>query len=153
MKFSLGWYGPKNQQNKTDKFLSFFGVMYVIGNSQKDKGKAFKKHVMKNIMPRGFDARIEEIQEKHRQDITDRDNQIQALEFRNEEERQSRQQQILILNEEHRQSIKEKERLMTSKNRHVARHGSFDNVLCFIKMLYYYYYYYYYLYFKFVQNS
>ena len=80
-----GWHGPKNQQNKTDKFLSFFGVMYVIVNSQKDKGKALKKHIMKDIVSRGFDAKIEKIQEKHRQAITDGDNQIQALLFRNEE--------------------------------------------------------------------
>ena len=33
-----GWSGPKNQQNKTDKFSSFFGVTYVILNSKKDKG-------------------------------------------------------------------------------------------------------------------
>ena len=74
-----GWHGPKNQQNKTDKFLSFFGVMYVIVNSQKDKGKALGKHILKDIVPRGFDEKTEEIQEKHRQAITDRDNQIKAL--------------------------------------------------------------------------
>ena len=27
---TTGWSGPKNHQNKTDKFLSLFGVMYVI---------------------------------------------------------------------------------------------------------------------------
>ena len=27
-----GWSGPKNQQNKTNKFLSVFGVMYIIVN-------------------------------------------------------------------------------------------------------------------------
>ena len=62
---SKGWYGPKDQQNKTDKFLSFFGVMYVIVNSRKDKGKALKEHILKDIVPRGFDARIEEIQGQH----------------------------------------------------------------------------------------
>ena len=60
-----GWHGPKNQQNKMDKFLSFFGVMYVIVNSQKDKGKVRGKHILKDTAPCGFDARIEEIQEKH----------------------------------------------------------------------------------------
>ena len=25
-----GWYGPRDQQNKMDKFLSFFGGMYVM---------------------------------------------------------------------------------------------------------------------------
>ena len=84
------WPGSKDQQNKTDKFLSVFGVMYVIVNSRKDKGKALKEHILKDIVPRGFDARIKEIQKKHRQaieekdvavglladDLQDRDNQI-----------------------------------------------------------------------------
>ena len=52
--------GPKDQQKKTDKFLSFFEVMYVIGNSRKDKSKALKKHILKDIVPCGVDARIEE---------------------------------------------------------------------------------------------
>ena len=70
--------------------------MYVIVKSKKDKDKALKKHVLKDIVPREFDTRIEEIQEKHRQAITDRDSQIQALEFRNEEH----QHIILKLNKE-----------------------------------------------------
>ena len=60
---------------------------------------------------------------------------VQALEFTNEEERQIHQQQILRLNEDHRQSIKEQEQEIDDliKNKHVARRGCFDNVLCFIK--------------------
>ena len=65
--------GPKDQQNKTDKFLSLFGVMYVIVNSQKDKGKALRKHILKDIALRGFDARIEEIQERHQRVIEEKD--------------------------------------------------------------------------------
>ena len=115
-----GWFGPNDQQNKMDRFLSFFGVMYVIVNSQKDKDKVLVKHISKDIVTRGLDARIEEIQEKYRQAVTDRDNQIQALEFRNEEH----QQKILKLNKEINDLI---------KNRYVLRRGYFDNVLCFIK--------------------
>ena len=63
------WSGPKDHQNKKDKFLSVFGVMYVIIKSQKDKGKALKKHILKDIVPRGFNAKIEEIQGKHRQTL------------------------------------------------------------------------------------
>ena len=53
----------------------------------------------------------------------------------NEEERQAHQQQILRLNEEHQQSLEEKEHKINNliANRHVARRGCFDNVLCFIK--------------------
>ena len=69
---TLDWFGPKYQQTKTDKFLSAFGVMYVIENSKKDKGKALKDHILKNIVPRGLDARIEEIQEKHQQAIEEK---------------------------------------------------------------------------------
>ena len=77
------WPRPKDQQNKTDKFLSVFGVTYVIVNSRKDKGKALRKHILKDIVPRRFDAKIE--------DLTSR---VQALEFTNEEERQAHQQAI-----------------------------------------------------------
>ena len=94
--------------------------MYVIVKSQKDKGKALKEHILKDIVPREFDAKIEGIQGKYRQAITDRDNQIKSLEFRNEEN----QQKILKLN-------KEIDDLF--KNRHAARRGCFDNMLCFIK--------------------
>ena len=53
---TLVWSGPKDQQNKTDKFPSFFGVIYVIVNSQKDNGKVLRKHILKDVVPRGFDA-------------------------------------------------------------------------------------------------
>ena len=60
------------------------------------------------------------MKEDNQQAITDRDNQIQALEFTNEEKRQK----SLRLNEEINNAI---------ANKHVARRGCFDNVLCFIK--------------------
>ena len=85
--------------------------MYVIVNFQKDKGKALKKHIMKDIVSRGFDAKIEKIQEKHRQAITDGENQIQALEFRNEEH----QQKILKLNKEIDDLIKKQARSPSRK--------------------------------------
>ena len=74
-----GWSGLKDQQNKTGKFLSVFGVMYIIVNSKKDKGKVLKKHILKDIVPRGFDTRFEEIQEKHRQAIEEKDAAIALL--------------------------------------------------------------------------
>ena len=52
-----------------DFFISLTGALYVVVNYQKDKGKALKKHILKDIAPRGGDVRIEEIQEKHRQAI------------------------------------------------------------------------------------
>ena len=74
-----GWSGPKDHQNKIDKFLSVFGVMYFIIKSQKDKGKVLKRHILKDIVPRGFDAKIEEIQGKHQQDIEEKDATIALL--------------------------------------------------------------------------
>ena len=74
-----GCPGPKDQQNKMDKFLSVFGVMHVIINSRNDKDKALKEHILKDIVPRGFDARIEEIQEKHQQTIEEKDVAIALL--------------------------------------------------------------------------
>ena len=72
-----------------------------------------KEHILRDIVPHGFDARIEEIQEKHRQaieekyaalallnDLRGRNNQIQALEFKNEDECQAHQQEILRFNED-----------------------------------------------------
>ena len=103
-----------------DIFISLTDPLYVVVNSRKDKSKALMKHILKDIAPRRFDAKIEEIQGKHQQAITDRDNQIKDLEFRNEDY----QQKILRLNKEIDNFI---------KNRHVARRGCFDNVLCFIK--------------------
>ena len=38
----------------------------------KEKGKVLKKHILKDIVSRGFDVRIEEIQEKHRQPIEEK---------------------------------------------------------------------------------
>ena len=73
------WPGPTDQQNKTDKFLSVYGVMYVIVNSRKYKGKGVNEHVLKDIVPRGFDARIKEIQGKHQQAIEDKDAAIALL--------------------------------------------------------------------------
>ena len=72
---TLVWSGPKDQQNKTDKLLSAFWVRHVIVNSKKDKGKALKEH----IVPRGFDAKIEGIQEKHRPAIEEKDATIALL--------------------------------------------------------------------------
>ena len=67
-----------------------------------------------------YQERYRKIQEEHQQAITCRDNQIQVLELTNEKH----QQKIWRLNEETNGLI---------GNRHVARRGYFDNVLCFIK--------------------
>ena len=90
MKFSLGkssyqpdaarCLGLDPKTNKIrHKFLSFFGVMYVIVNSKNDKGKGLKDHILKDIVPCRLDARIEEIQKKHQQAIKEKDVTIELL--------------------------------------------------------------------------
>ena len=56
---------PRKDAQDHDIFISLTGALYVIWNSRKGKGKALKKHILKDIVPRGFGARIKEIQEKH----------------------------------------------------------------------------------------
>ena len=80
------------------------------------------RHILKDIVPHGLDARLEEIEERHQRAIKEKDNQIQALEFTNGKH----QQKVLELNKEIDDLI---------ENRHIARRGCFDNVLCFIKKI------------------
>ena len=56
-----------------DKILSVFGVMYVIIIW------GLKDHILKDIIPRRFDAKIEEIQGKHRQAVEEKDTTIALL--------------------------------------------------------------------------
>ena len=118
---------PREDAQDHDIFISLTCTLYIIVNSRKDKGKALKEHILRDVIPHAFDARIEEIQGKHQQaieekvaELAQRVNQIKALEFRDEEH----QQKILRLNEEVDDLI---------ANRHVARRGCFHNVLCFSK--------------------
>lgn len=60
-----GQSGPKFQENKTDKFLSVYDIIYTITNSRKDKGNAPNEYILKDIVPRGINAKIAEFQEKH----------------------------------------------------------------------------------------
>ena len=46
-------------------FISLTGTLYVIVNPQKSKDNTLKEHVLKDIVLRGFDTRIVEIQEEH----------------------------------------------------------------------------------------
>ena len=70
---------PREDAQDHDIFISLTGALSFTINSRKDKGKALKKHILKDIVPRGFNARIEEIQEKHRQAIEEKDATISLL--------------------------------------------------------------------------
>ena len=70
---------PKEDTQDHGIFISLTGALYVVINSREDKGKALKKHILKDIEPRGFDVRIEEIQEKHQRAIEEKDATIALL--------------------------------------------------------------------------
>ena len=57
-----GWSGPKDQQNKTDNFLPVTGTLYIIVNSPKNKGKTLREYILKDLVQRGFNVEIAEIQ-------------------------------------------------------------------------------------------
>ena len=97
-------------KNPHDIFINLDGAIEIAVRSKKPRAVALIKWLTKKG--------VEKID--HQQAIIGRDNQIQALEFTNEEH----QQEILRLNEEIDDLI---------ANRHVSRCGCFDNVLCFIK--------------------
>ena len=59
----------KFQGQDSNKFLSLAGILYVFVNSQKDKGRLLKPHILKDLVPLGLAARIKEIQEDLRQAI------------------------------------------------------------------------------------
>ena len=70
---------PREDAQDHDIFISLIGALYVTVNSRKDKGKALRKHILKDIVVRGFDEKTEEIQEKHRQAIEEKDVTISLL--------------------------------------------------------------------------
>ena len=96
---TVGWSGPKDQQNKTDVFLSFHGVMHVIVNSRKLKGKELRDWMIYQVIPRGLNKLLEEKQ----QAISDRDNTIEekdaALALLNDD-LTDRERDIVILEQE-----------------------------------------------------
>ena len=64
--------------------------MYVIVNSRNDKGTILKEHLLKDIVPPDFDARIVDTQKEHQQQttklklaITDRDKQTKGIQYEN----------------------------------------------------------------------
>ena len=66
-----------------DVFLSVYGVMHVIINSRKERGKELKEFIFKDIIPRGLKEKIKQLQKDHQLAITDRDNKIKAIQYEN----------------------------------------------------------------------
>ena len=80
---TMGWSGPKSEQNKTDVFLSVYGVIYAVVKSRKSKGKELREWILKDIVPRGFnELLVKEHQkaiEKKQRSIDEKDMQIALL--------------------------------------------------------------------------
>ena len=110
---------PKDSR-KDGYYIIEEGMYELVFGCQRPKAKAFRRHCFNVLFPHVLQQLKNKTQEEHQQAIIDRDNQTQTLEFRSEED----QQEILRLNEEIDDFI---------ASRHVARHGCFDSVLCFIK--------------------
>ena len=114
---SFEW--PKNSQ-PNEYYISEDGMYELVFGSQQPKTKEFRKHCCNVMFPHVRQQLTNKMKEEYQQAIKEKDNQIPALEDINEEN----QQKILRLNEEINDII---------ANRHIARRGCFDNVLCFIK--------------------
>ena len=106
----LEW-SKKSQPN--DYYINEEGMYKLLFSSQQPRSKGFRKHYFNVLFAHVRQQLTKKMKEEHQQAIEEKDNQIQA-----------HQHKILKLNEEIDDLI---------KNRHVARRGSFDNVLCFIK--------------------
>ena len=63
---------PREDAQDHDIVISLTDALYVVVHSQKSKGRALKKHILKDVVPRGFDVRTEEIQEKYQQAIEEK---------------------------------------------------------------------------------
>ena len=57
----------------------------LVFGSQQPKAKAFRKHCCNVLLPHVRQQLTNKIQEEHQQVIKEKDNQIQALEFTNDE--------------------------------------------------------------------
>ena len=71
-------------------FLSVYGVLHVIVNSRKERGKELKEWVLEDIIPRGVNKKIKQLQEDHRQAIEENESalalindELQAIQYAN----------------------------------------------------------------------
>ena len=100
---TVNW--PKDSQ-KLYVYINEEGMYELLFSCQQPKTKDFRRHCCNVIFPQIRQQLTNKMKEEHQQAI------------------EEKEQKILKLNEEIDDLI---------KNRHVARHWCFDNVLCFIK--------------------
>ena len=102
---------PKDSQ-KYNIYINAESRYEIVFSNQQPKAKDFKRLCCNVLFPHFRQRLTNKIQEERQQAIEEKDNQIQALEFKNEKH----QQNILRLNEQIDDLI---------KNRHVALRGYF----------------------------
>ena len=74
---------------KDDYYISEEGIHEMLFSSQQPKAKNFRRHCCNVLFPQIRQQLTNKMKEEHQQAVTGRDNQIQALEFMNEQERQA----------------------------------------------------------------
>ena len=92
--------------------------MHVIINSRKECGKELKEFILKDIIPRGLNKKIKQLQEDHQLAITDRDNKIKAIQYE--------------IREKYHQIARCENTIQDLIERHVPRRGVIDTVLSLI---------------------
>ena len=92
--------------------------MHVIINSRKERGKELKEFILKDIIPRGLNEKIKQLQEDHQLAITDRDNKIKAIQYE--------------IREKDHQIAQCENTIQDLIERHVPRRGVIDTVLSLI---------------------
>ena len=111
-----GSYTPPKHAKPHDDFLSVNGVTTILLNSRKPKARKVAAWLIRDIIPRGFNAIITEKQQR----IEEKDHQHQLA--------------IANIDREHQQLIEEKDNEIRDlvQNRYVRRIGEHDNILCAI---------------------
>ena len=72
---NLDW--PKDSR-KDDYYINEEGMYEIVFSNQQPKAKAFRRHCCNVLFPHIRQQLTNKIQEKHQQDIKEKDNQIQA---------------------------------------------------------------------------
>ena len=82
---TVNW--PKDSQ-KLDLYINEEGMYELLFSSQQPKAKDFRRHCCNVIFLQIQQQLTNKMKEEHQQAIAEKDNQIQNLEFRNEEHQQ-----------------------------------------------------------------
>ena len=120
----LEW--PKNSQ-PDEYYINEEGMYELVFSSHQPLAKKFRKHCCNVMFPHIRKQLVDKMQEDHQKAIEDRDNRIQAIEYKNvglQGEIRAKDQQIEASQERIEDLI---------ANRHVPRSGAIDTVLMVVE--------------------